>query len=225
MPEIGTLSLSANPVAYYKLESDGTDETANNNDLTVTGTPTFAAGKFGNGVAIPDSTKHLDKTSGAANLPTGVGNLSLVMWIKRTGTLAAGSDGYGALFAGTDGSNFAAISSGSVDNTVRIVTYAGGTASRGADVAVGTSWTLVSFTRAASGVTLKSYLNGALVDTATVTARNIGSSARIRIGESYPGGWNCEFDDAAIFSAALTDADMQLIYGAGPGASLFFGQM
>lgn len=223
MPEISSLTLSANPVAYYKLEADGNDETANNNDLTVTGTPTFGAAKFGNGVTIDADTKHLAKVTGCANLPTGTGNLSIVAWLKRVGTLTATSAGYIAFGASTDGSNLACITAGSANNTVRLGTFAGGTGSFGSDVAVSTTATMVGFTRSATGVTFKSYLNGALVATDTVTARNIGSAVTVRLGESYPGVWNLQFDDAAIFAAALTDADMALINGAGPKGLALLG--
>lgn len=217
MPEIGSLTLSISPVAYYKLESDGTDQTANSNNLTVTGSPTFGAGRFGNGVTIDSSTKHLDKVTGCTNLPVTAEDFSFSLWIKRTGTLANSTGGYSAIGIITDGNNFASVTPGSVDNSVRLVTYQGGTASFGTDIPlVLNTYHNIICIRNNSTTTFISYKDGALVSTDTVTGRNIGSCVTVRLGESFS-TWNCQFDDVAIFRDDLTAADVKLIYGAGRG--------
>lgn len=218
MPELSSLTLSASPIAYYKLESDGTDSSGSGNTLTVSGTPTFGTAKFGNGVTIDETTKTLEDSS-ATGLPTGTTNFTFVNWIKRTGTLTASSSGFSCIGARTDGNNFAAISPGSSNNNVRLSTWAGGTASYSTQVEISaTDFTHVAFVRSNSGQTVKVYKDGNLVATDTITARNIGSASVIRIGEGYD--WNCQFDDVAIFAAALTDADIQKIYGATRGLGL-----
>ena len=68
--------------AYWKFESDATDETANNNDLSGTGTPTHPAGKFGNAVELEaDTPQYYSITDGGQTGLDISGDISISAWI------------------------------------------------------------------------------------------------------------------------------------------------
>lgn len=179
---------------YYKLESDGSDESANNNDLTVHGTPTFAAALFGNGVTIDSIAKYLDKTSGGAGLATGTNDFTFGLRVKRLGTIANTPSAYPFIAIETDGNNTAGLIPGSTDNYIRGMTFGSGTASYSTQYLLPLSrFVTVLFTRYDSGTKFKIVVNGRVISIDTVTDRDIGSSAKIRIGNGY--NLNSQIDD------------------------------
>jgi Concanavalin A-like lectin/glucanases superfamily len=191
--------------AYYRLESNGDDETANNNDLTVTGTPTFSPALFGNGVVIDSNSKNLNKLTGCVGLPAGLANFAIGIAIKRTGTLPLSPSGYMVLGVRTDGNNQSAISPGSSDNNVRLSMFSGGNGSYSTQVPLALNeWERLLFVRYDSGTKVKVYKNGKLIATDTVTARDHGTPAGIRLAESFS-TWNCVFDDGIILSRKMLD--------------------
>lgn len=84
---LGAIRNDANLRLYLKLEASGVDSSGNGLDFTASGSPTYAAGKFGNGVLLARaSSQYLYRDVNVLNSNT----FSLILWVKPTTTPSGG---------------------------------------------------------------------------------------------------------------------------------------
>lgn len=209
----------ANLVAYYRFESDGSDETANNNDLSASGTPGFTTGKFGNGVDF-NGNSHYTITHDFGIVG---GAYAISVWVKQDSAM---SDYYGIvtinattcnkdLYYTTDGVSPRGL-------FVRRNTSNGNSTSNEV-VDLGTSdWHHIVVCY--DGSELWHFLDGveSSHSAATQAPGTASWSEKSFIGDlsSENRAWNGIFDDLAIFSRALTDEEVAELWNDGDGAEL-----
>jgi hypothetical protein len=216
---MSNLRNDANLVAYYRFEADGTDETTNNFDLSAGGTPGFSAGKFGNGVDFNGNSRYKITN----NLGIVGGAYAISVWVKQD---VAMSDYYGIvtnnattcnrdLFYTTDGVSPRGI-------FIRRNTSNGYSTSHEVVDLGTTNWHHIVVCY--DGSEIWHFLDGVESShtAATQEAGTASWSNKMWVGDlaSENRAWNGLFDDLAIFSRALTDAEVAELYNSGTGAEL-----
>jgi glucose/arabinose dehydrogenase len=200
--------LPAGLVAAYSFENGAgqtvTDVSGNGNTGTVAGQATWGAGKYGGAFTFDGATRISVASSTSLNLSAG---MTLSAWIKPTvaqggwRTIVQRQTDAWALNASTDG--------------VALVPAGGGTIGGSAHWIVGTapspvgSWTHVALTY--DGTTLRLYVNGVQVSSATVSGTIQSSSNPLWIGGNQPYGeyFTGLIDELQIYNRALTAAEVQ----------------
>lgn len=214
----------ANLVAYYRLESDGTD-TKGTQNLTVTGSPSFVAAKFGNGVDLgaSNSTKYLNAGN---NLGIGSGNCSISAWVKIDTELSGGAMRYefASVYDATTQIGYA-LGYDDVDasvNKLRFYRKEFGIANYNSEytVSLGTvNWHHLVLTY--DGSNINGYLDGSAVGTPYATSGNgSGSTAlnEVNIGtykyDNSGAYWlaSAIIDDVAFFNRVLTPTEISNLY-------------
>lgn len=211
------LAADANLRAYYRLEDDGTDSSGNGLTMSPSGSPTYVAGYFGNGVRFPLNTSYLDV---ANNMGCTGGVLSISAWLKQETEISSGSVNF--------------VQQNSLTNTIGnsiSYEYNGGTrrlyfrrtkwniAHEGPtyNVALGTGWNHIVYTY--DGTNVRGYVNGALVAGPTAASGNgSGVNSDITTIVSSTSGATV-FDDVAFFNRVLTAAEITSIYQGGGWAA------
>lgn len=210
----------ANLQGYWRLESDGSDETANNYDLTEVGSPSHSSAKFGNGLDL--GTSNSSKYSYISNdLGITGGTIVMSAWVKLTTEISAGN----YVFVGQcDNGN-------KVINEIRYDYNSGNRqivfVREKAGVGVGEVIYPISMGTTDTfhllywydGTNLKGYVNGVLVGT-TATSGNgtsIDRFDRFYIGARYNQSTASLFssaiiDDVAVFNRALSDYEVKALY-------------
>ena len=193
--------------AYYRLEADGTDDSPNGYDLTEVNTPTYVAGKFGNGANLVSANSQT--LTIANNLGMIGGDFSISGWCKKETT---GVGGY-MFGAGTVAAQDQWIALGWNSATQIIFTFYADDLT--ATVTDDTDWHHFVATFDYSTKARKLYFDNSLANSDT-SAGVPASNANSAIGSSPNAGgsafFNGKIDDVAIFNRALTDAEVGFIY-------------
>ena len=216
----------ANLQGYWRLESDGTDETANSYDLTDVNSPSYVSGMFGNGVDLETSSNQC--LSGAASGLNFSGSFSISCWVKPESTtnykaFASRWDAVGGIntrsyFFGfgylTDNRPALYISSDGTD--------AGSHVALSPDAIPNGEYSHVVGTY--DGSNIRIYVNGVLKQTTAHTGIKsspnnlfcIGGVAG-RSGDTVVTTFDGIIDDVAVLDRALTGAEVAGLYGSGAG--------
>ena len=199
----------ANLQGYWRLESDGSDETANNYDLTAVNSPTHATGKFGNGVDLERDNTTYYKVASATNLNI-TSSKTVSCWIKpeSTGlwqTILTHSDGT------TTGYDFFLTAS----NTIRFGDWGlttNDSISSDITLAVGTWYHVVGIWDATNNV-ISVWVNGVKKSLAT-TGSSASDTGELRIGadRTSSNAFDGIIDDVAVFNRALSDYEVKALY-------------
>ena len=209
------LAADANLKAYYRLEADGTDSSGNAKTLTATGTPSYSAAQFGNGVDLDPGATPEDLHI-ADDLGIQGGAISIVFWVKLASDIASSAMNF---CQQNDG--------GTVTGNCVSYEYNAGTrrlffrrskwnvAHQGPtyNVALGTGWNHIVYTY--DGTNVSGYLNGALVAGPTAASGNGsgGLSDSFTLSASTVGIVGIvTHDDVAVFNRALTAAEVTSLY-------------
>lgn len=223
LSEVLPLRNDASLQGYWKLESDGTDETLNNNDLTGTGTPSHAAGKFGNGADLEASTPTYYSIADGSQTGLDIADdLSIVAHIKieSLGALRPIATKYDQNAARSY--RFDIDASGQLELAVSD----DGTTDAGhflqfktdADLVVAGNWYHVAVTFDISEEECIFYVNGVEMPSSVTSGSGIGAglyntSAAFAIGADYDTGavnnkYDGIVDDVAVFSRVLAEYEV-----------------
>ena len=210
------LASDSNLQGYWRLESDGTDESDNSYTLTGTGSPTHSAGKFGNGADFEkdSSQDYTIANASCANLEIS-GSQTWSCWVKLE-SIGKHQTAIGK-FDGTNAYHRLHVNS---NNTVTFRIAGLTTNEQVASTAVVTTgaWYHLCGVYDSSASKIKVFVNGAkteLVASGSATDTNGGFSVG-NLGDQASGSlFDGIVDDAAIFNRALTDAEVQFLYYGG----------
>jgi hypothetical protein len=223
----------ANLQGYWRLESDGTDETSNNNDLTGVNTPTHSTGKFGNGVDLEASSSQYYSIADASQTGLDItGDISISAWIKlgqlpstvganfsivtKDNTGVDRSYDWNILSASNKMRFFYCSETDGSPNTFCDANYVFGADDLG-------KWMHVAVVVDVSSATVIFYMNGVVVSTTYVSqnATSIANSATDFIigarkeSDVVAGFFDGVIDDVAIWDRALTDEEVLGLYTGG----------
>jgi len=204
-------------VAWYRAENNANDSSGNNNNGTVGGSATFAAGKVGQAFQITSAT------GGAVTVPDSpsldfTNAFTIEMWVS-TGQLGANN---GTSFLACKG-NCGTFG----DQPYSLLYNAGGSAvafragnSSTFDTLFSSALTLNTFTHIAAtydNPTMKIYVNGVLDNSMTTTIGTlVNSNLPFSIGGSINSGNALGvYDETSLYNRALTDAEILAIFNAG----------
>lgn len=205
------LRVDANLKAYYRLEANGNDSTANGyNMATAVGSPSYAASRYNNGIVL-DAGEAL---SAATNCGIASGAMSISAWIKLSADIASSSV------------NFIQQNEGDATDCGHSISYEYNAGTRRLyfrrskwnvahqgpvyNVALGIGWNHIVYTY--DGTNVRGYLNGALVAGPTACSGSGAGTTSPAIGlYSSPNGVT-EMDDVSIFNDALTAAEVLMLY-------------
>ena len=220
----GHAALEDGLVSYWPMDGDFDDARGINDGNFVGGTPTFAAGKFGQGIDLNgvdqfiNAGNHpsLDMSLGG---PAGNGHVSISAWFR----VDAFDITWQALLAKGEGSNFR-IARRDVNN---IIAYAGGSGDIptmdlvGPSVNDGALHHVVAISEA--GVSTRLWVDGTLVATGDAPIISNAGNLDLYIGENVEARgryWDGLIDDVAIWNRPLEDAEITSLWNGGTGASL-----
>lgn len=221
MAELNALTLKndANLVAYWRLEGNSNDSKGTNNGTDTDITYSAANGKYGQGAGFNGSSSKISLGNILSLKPTQA--ITVSTWIKPTTYT-----NYQAIVT-TDGEN------DWIRNRGYGLTHTTGTSvgfwindfsnnSVFANIATG-SWHHVVGTYDKQNVKL--YVDGVLIGSDPYTADVAYSTEPVVIGNGSSTnlfGWNGSIDDVAIFSRALTAAEILQLYKEMAGGSPMF---
>lgn len=207
-------SADAALVSYFSFDGDATNGIGGQADGVVTGSATYAAGKFGQAVgldAINDSVDLASTSLGAI----GTGNFTISLWVSLNGQTVSGDPAFFAnksWASGTNvGINYAVKGGGNLDvntyGSARVDFQDGDTSDLSAS-----SWDNIILVR--DGETLKYYFNGVQEagDKAIAAGVTFESANTFKLGDdglatynNAGNAWTGDmlFDDLAIYDTAL----------------------
>ncbi len=215
--------LTTNLEHYYKLEADGTDSLVVTN-LSLTGTPTFTAGKINNAIVLNGSSQY-----GSATMNTIFGSdFSISMWVNVDNITAdmrffeswVSSYNNYWFVVGIQGTSNDRFYANLYDGTNNPFIY-----SADSSVVAG-NWYHLVFVRNTSDDKIYLYVNGVEVTSgAGVTDSTVSvptySTAYFGVGKivaltEYTDG---KIDEIGIWSRALSSAEVTQLYNSGNGLS------
>jgi hypothetical protein len=210
----GFATQAATLVNEWKFEGNASDTSGNHNDGTITGSPSYVPGKFGQGLYVNQADKV--QNAAAAGLPTvGSDSWSMNLWLYLTNT--PGSLAYLAGFGG-----------GNALQARGLIAY-GDPGSRGiyawggnSDLASGIAyplnqWIMVTITHDGATSARNIYLNGTNIASSTLAA--LGNTVNTIIAGGAgggPAGWGGRYqgilDEFTIWRGALTTDEVAGLY-------------
>lgn len=221
--------------AYYRFESNANDSKGTKN-LTTSGSPTYASGRFGNAVDLEASSSQYlyhadDKVFDLSN------TMTLSMWIKVE-TMPSSLGRYVLLINKGNDTNGAYNLYILQNNKIFFATTATGdfgdqtgTSQDSALPDITGTWKHIVITHVASTHTTKLYVDGVEEpSTEFGTATSIyNSGSQFRVGFSGRTDENDKYfdgmiDDLAVFNRALTAGEVLSIYRSNAKGALFFAQ-
>lgn len=211
----------ANLQGYWRLEANGTDETANNNDLSaVGGFSTYPQSVFGKGGDFNGSSTALTITDANQTNLDITGSFSISAWINLdevpsvtgTGMAIAGkldtADGYRLLVNTSD--------------QIRVVIRSDPdvTTADSTGTVVKDTWYHVVGVYDTAANTIVTYINGVGNTTGSATVDPADHAEEFCIGVTHSGGSYSQWldgtvDDVAVFDRALTAAEVLNLYRGG----------
>jgi len=217
----------ANLVGYWRFEDNALDETTNNNDLTLSGSPAYTTGKFGKGLDLEYSSSQYASITDA--LQTGLdlaSDFTFEAWIKPE--QLASTLGAAMMIVAKDGVSPANTRSYSFyvnsDNTLFCDYFdsAGNRTAKDSDSGVIDTagiWYHVAVTCDISAHEMVFYVNGSSVASGgtTVSATSINNSATAfdvgaRAYVTAPRYFDGVIDEVAVFSRVLTATEISNLY-------------
>ena len=228
MAELISTSLfgDANLVAYYRLED--VNDSKGSFNLTNVNSVTFTSAKYGNGANLGASNSNKYLTV-ANDLGITGGAITISLWVKLLAETSA--DDYflavqqddsvdvdnGISYNHGGGSQTVTFRRNKANVQVQTATWSSG--------ALGTAnWTHLVYTYDATNI--RGYANGVLVAGPTAASGNgDGTNADMfRIGANRVAGEfsSALIDDVAVFTRALTAAEVSTLYTEGGGNPMFF---
>jgi hypothetical protein len=241
----GYAALHDGLVSYWPMDNNFDDARGSNDGAFVGPPPTFAAGKFGQGIDLNGNDQfinvgnHPSLDMSLATGPAGNGHVSISAWFR----VDAFDRDWQALLSKGEGSNYRIARHGNFTDTVpepdevhvsNVMSYAGGTAdipnaiqggwNTGPNVNNGALHHLVAITE--NGVSTRLWVDGMLVETSAMnvppTLSNDGN-LDLYIGEN-PGArgryWDGLIDDVAIWNRPLLDSEIASLWNGGTGAAV-----
>lgn len=220
------MSLRDNIVAYYKFDSDNSNDSVGSNNGTDTNmTYGSSYGKLNDGARFTSNTDYIHLTSGVWSLFSGTNAWSISVWASFPG-LASNAHIFGANVS--DGSsfqnyglNFTANSDGSVSayhgngtNTETVINSSTG-------LVTSSGWYHIVATFDGS-TTYALYVNNASSNTASGRSYTSGTMGSAYLGVArysggIEGGGNRYFDEFAFWSRALSSGEVSQLYNSGAG--------
>jgi hypothetical protein len=198
---------------YYKFNSDTTDSSGNGDNLSMSGTASYAAGKFGNAIDLSGTNNfgYLPNSSYSVN---GIGDISWGAWLRTDVTAStyvamskyANNSGFGM---GVDVGKFYTFFNA---NTTY---YEINTAVFTAKIGV---WNHLVATRKASTGQFFLYLNGTYItsgSTNTSNMTNVTEDYRVgtqKVTTTLQRFWNGLIDEAFVYHRTLTASEISTIY-------------
>lgn len=220
----GNLPLFKDLEGYWHLNSNGTDSSGNGLTLTENGSPTYAAGIFNNGFDAPGVNSVSLSRASVPTLDIGLdaGNgkftpFSVQMWIDPD-TLVGTTVVVGKGDQTFDGWRVDSFSNGALQLTAT-GRHAGPSSGAGSITIAGGLHHVV-FT--SDGLTWRVYVNGVELGSNTQGFNATASSDPIRIGNRLENNqpFDGVIDEVAIWSRALSAAEVTALYNAGAGKQL-----
>lgn len=214
-----SLFSDANLQGYWKLENTD-DESANNYDLTNTGSVAFSAGKFNNAPTFDGTAKYLSIAGAScANLNIS-GSQTICFWFKPSGLgdnwrmiLGKAKDDLTTGFVFSHYTTNASVS-------LRIYGLGGGGGYVDGDVTMSNgTWYFICGRFNATAGTVDLFINSTRKGNTSVTGTVTSSASNqfaIGLGGDYSGTGYAKgmIDDVAIFNRALTDTEVSNLYAA-----------
>lgn len=210
---------TTNLVAWYTLESGGTDATGRGNDLSATGSPGYVAGVVGN--AVDCSSGNYLSRADTADLSTGDVDFTICGWVKIDTTSGSNwsiIDKYGGAGSGLreylvykNPSNQAALILSSDGNTQSISV----TASTFGALSAATWYFVAAWHDSVNNIAGIS-VNG----TSNTSAYSSGvrdSSQAFRVGHGQFTGFDGKIDEVCMYKRVLTTDELTWLYNSGAG--------
>lgn len=210
------MALGDNALAYYKLESDGTDSVGTVG--TVSGTaPTYTTGKINNGASFASaSSQYLESTAFVGPTSWGIN-----FWYKATTMptshtpvcrdLVSGANRvFNVSFSATQATLYGWNSSGSIYFTT--------TTNHGMSTGTWYMWTAIWDV---TNTRMRLYKDGTLFTSVTISGNAEDSSVKLSIGRNGSGAdySNALIDEVYFRGSPFTDAEITELYAAGsPGS-------
>lgn len=214
-PSSGTNPTNTNLVVWYNL-SDANDSHSGAHHFTTTSGITYTSAKVGNGMLSDSSGEFL----GIADWGTIVsGSFSVCLWVN----LPTPTGSYKGLFSqyssGSHGWIVGIDSTGHPDFEVSSTTGGATNDVTSSDVLSGSTWYFITAVLTAS-TRQEIFINGVTKgnDTTSIPSTAADSTADLDLGK-YSGGTAMlgQYDSVAIFSKALTQAEIDWLYNSGSG--------
>jgi hypothetical protein len=205
--------------AYYKFNNDGLDASGNGLDLTFTGTEAYATGKFGNGYDLPGNEANYAARAvndTVLDFPGAKATFSISAWVNPTTlTAAAGFQSVVEKVNAALGWGVIVLNDGSVQFA------AGGAGLATTATGVVTTGSFQHILVVNDGTTTKIYVDGTEEASAASITNNI-TTEPLRIGDRATSNspWDGVIDEVAIWSRALTAAEITELYNSGSGLEL-----
>ena len=206
------VSHAATLVSQWSFENNLNDTSGNGNHGTPTGSPSFVAGKFGQGIGMVQADK-IQKTS-ANNLPLGgTAPWSMNLWLYLTNApqSLAYIAGFGDPAATGAGQSRGLLAFGD-PSSQGIYFWGGGSG----DFATGQAYPLgrwVMLTVTYDGTNVRVYQDAAIIGTAARTLANVPSAV---ISLAPASQWNADlagaFDECTVWSGTLTPAEITNLF-------------
>jgi hypothetical protein len=217
------MALTDNIVAYYKFDSDNSNDSVSSNNGTDTAMIyNSSAGKINDGASFNGSTSIISLPSGVYTLFSAKSSFSINCWIQ----LQNYTNQYSIFSTNTSVGNFS--STGGyffVDPTTGTLDFYRGDGSGTDEItsssAVGTNvWTMVSIT--SDGSNLNLYVNGNSAATAITMTKTSPTQQVGVVGSEYFNGTNNDFwpryiDELGFWSRALSPSEITQLYNSGSG--------
>ena len=203
-------------IAYWPLDDDLLDYSANTNHGSLVGSPTQAVGKVGGAYEFSGSSQYII-VSNSASLSPVTNEISFAAWIYHKDTGNSGV--FAKRLVGVAG-NYWELWHNNTINTTTIGTMGIQTANSTNAVAINT-WALLVTTY--DGAHVRIYVNTILSDTPRVQTGNIAVTDHpVVIGMSYSTTYcyNGIIDEVAVWNRALTTNEIDRLYNSGNGRSL-----
>lgn len=211
----------ANLQGYWRLESDGSDETDNNYDLTTTSAPSYVAGKFNNGGDFElDSSNFLSIAEASCTNLAVAGDQTWGCWVKFETINGCAMMGK----AKSDASQWGSLRLSESHPTFSLMgTHVPSQVIGSGTVSTGT-WYFICGVYDKTNSKFKVWQNGTKTEVTVTTAGVYNSGGDFGIGRMGNfTGWpyfDGIIDDAFFFNRALTDAEVGELYNSGTGTEL-----
>lgn len=210
------LASDANLQGYWRLESDGTDSSSNEYDLTAVNAPSHTTGKFGNCVDLESTSSQYYTIADASSPDLEIaGDLSVVFWVKPETSAdmpfvclaGSGEDASDNIlyFVRTDSSSKLQIVWEYGDGSNETVTTST------SDAITTGSWQHIVVVRDVSENKVTFYIDGSSEDVSYTNDATGGTDTDFFIGSFYGQAivYDGLIDDVAVFDRVLTSNEVQ----------------